>query len=700
MKFTTTPILIALVFLPLGLKSSAQTQFILSTNNGAITIAAYTGSHGVVTVPSTIASLPVTAIGDWAFYATGVTNVLIPDSVTNIGDGAFFDCQSLTNVTIGSSVGNIGDWTFAFCPRLASVCCRGNPPYLGGDNVFFGNAATIYYLPATVGWGTMFDGHPAVLWNPQNFFEYAVANDAVTITGYWNPYWSPDLNWAMSIPSTFEFLPVVAIGDSALDGFGDGLNAVIVPDGVTSIGAQTFSYDGTTNIVIPDSVTNIGWRAFYNCRNLASIAIPTNMTSLGTDAFYGSGLRSVTIPNSVTDIGGGAFMYCYGLTNVTIPNSVKRIGDYAFAMCNGLQAVTIPDGVTSIGNDVFDLCMSLVSVTIPDGVTSMGTRVFFACPSLASITIPHGLTSVGDQLCIDCVSLTNVVIPNTVTSIGSLAFSGCGLASVTVADGVTNIGAGAFSGCRNLSAIAVGAHNPRYSSVSGVLFSKNQTVLVQCPAGIVGGYSIPAGVTRIEDYGFGSCGSLATISIPDTVTNIGVDAFVGCLGLTNIVIPDSVTDLGDAAFAYCSNLVSVMISKNIDSIGFFDFGDCPSLSSVFFDGDAPSFAHQAAFYDDGSVTAYYLPGTAGWDATFDGVPTAPWLPQMQAADSGLARRKNSFGFNINWARGQTVVVEACTNMANPAWQPFQTNTLATGSDYFSDSLWTNSPSRFYRLHAP
>ena len=135
--------LLALLLL-LALPAVGQAQFNIITNNGTITITGYTGSNGMVMIPGAIAGLPVTSIGDWAFYyATSVTNVLIPDSVTNIGDGAFFDCQLLTNVTVGRSVTSMGDWTFAFCPSLMSVCCRGNGPSLGGGNVFYGNLATI-----------------------------------------------------------------------------------------------------------------------------------------------------------------------------------------------------------------------------------------------------------------------------------------------------------------------------------------------------------------------------------------------------------------------------------------------------------------------------------------------------------------------------------------------------------------------------
>jgi hypothetical protein len=88
----------------------------------------------------------------------------------------------------------------------------------------------------------------------------------------------------------------------------------------------------------------------------------------------------------------------------------------------------------------------------------------------------------------------------------------------------------------------------------------------------------------------------------------------------------------------------------------------------------------------------------GWDTTFAGVQTALWLPQMQTTAASPSTHK--FVFNINWASGQTVVVEACTNLTNPDWQPVQTNALTTGTAYFSDPLWSNYPNRYYRLRSP
>jgi hypothetical protein len=107
-----------------------------------------------------------------------------------------------------------------------------------------------------------------------------------------------------------------------------------------------------------------------------------------------------------------------------------------------------------------------------------------------------------------------------------------------------------------------------------------------------------------------------------------------------------------------------------------------------------------AFGGDGLATVYYLPGTTGWGAAFAGLPTALWLPKVQTSDASFGVRANHFGFNISWASGMTVAVDACTNLANPTWYPLATNTLTSGSAYCSDPQWTNYPTRFYRLRWP
>jgi len=120
--------------------------------------------------------------------------------------------------------------------------------------------------------------------------------------------------------------------------------------------------------------------------------------------------------------------------------------------------------------------------------------------------------------------------------------------------------------------------------------------------------------------------------------------------------------------------------------------------SLYFEGNAPSVGGTNVFIAD-KATIYYLPGTVGWGSTFAGIPTAVWLPYplILTSNRSFGVQTNQFGFTVSWATNLNVVVEAGTDLANPIWTPVQTNTLTSGSFYFSDPQWTNYPSRFYRI---
>ena len=269
------------------------------------------------------------------------------------------------------------------------------------------------------------------------------------------------------------------------------------------------------------SVTSIGPAAFYRCNGLTSVTIPDGVTSIADQAFSFSGLANITIPNSVTSIGAGAFNCCGGLTSVTIPCSVTSIGNHAFGGCSGLTSVTIPDSVTSIGEEAFCDCSGLKCITIPNSVTSIEYGVFSGCSGLTSITIPDSVTSIGESAFCGCSGLASVMVPDSVTSIEDKAFKGCkGLAdkngfvilrnvlydyfgngeTVVIPKGVTSIGGEAF-------------FDRRVKSVT-----------------------ISEGVTSIGDSAF-SCEGLTSISIPDSVTSIGEGVFQDCSDLENLLLP-------------------------------------------------------------------------------------------------------------------------------------------------------------------
>jgi hypothetical protein len=212
--------------------------------------------------------------------------------------------------------------------------------------------------------------------------------------------------------------------------------------------------------------------------------------------------------------------------------------------------------------------------------------------------------------------------------------------------------------------------------------------------------TIPNSVTNIGNNVFTYCTSLTNVTLPNSVTSIGSNAFAYCTSLTSISLPDSLTSIGESAFSGSTGLTNITIGNGVTNIGVWAFFGCTGLTGVFFRGDTPSVGDYA-FQFDYNASFYYLPGTTGWLGwSYSGQPTLLWKPQVRSNDASFGFRANQFGFNINWASGMIVVVEASTNLANPVWSPLATNTLASGSAYFSDPQWTNYPGRFYRLRWP
>ena len=249
--------------------------------------------------------------------------------------------------------------------------------------------------------------------------------------------------------------------------------------------------------------------------------------------------------------------------DVVIPDTIEgfpvvRIGDRAFEACSSLTSVTIPDSVTSIWTRAFALCRALTSISIPDSVTIIGEEAFYYCDSLTSVVIPDSVTSIRVQAFSSCTSLTSVIIPDSVTSIDEYAFWKCGaLTSVSIGSGVTNIGRHPFKDCPNLSSFTVNTNNLFYSSQDGVLYNKNQTVLIDFPEGKSGAFIVPDSVISIGNSAFYYCDGLTSVDIPDSVTSIGERAFYGCISLTSVTIPDSVTSIRAYAFFNCTGLTSI-----------------------------------------------------------------------------------------------------------------------------------------------
>ena len=390
------------------------------------------------------------------------------------------------------------------------------------------------------------------------------------------------------------------------------------------------------NIVIEKGAETIGAAAFYHCFNVTEVVLPSGVTSVGESAFTScGGLVSITIPDGVRSIGNDAFEYCSSLTEITIPDSVISLGDQAFRECESLTKATLSDSMTSIGEETFADCWNLSAVEIPDSIVTIGQWAFICCYGLTGITIPDGVTTIGFGAFDSCAGLTDITIPASVTSIAHYA----------------------FSHCAGLKGIWVDENNVNYSNdTQGVVFNKDQTVLIAVPGGMEGTYEIPdcvhmieegaftgcagltgivipSSVTTIDNEVFGECTGLRSVQIPDSITEINRFVFYGCTSLTNVSIPDSVASIGEYAFCCCSSLSSVVIPDSVTAISNMAFAVCESLSEVRFAGNVPAISHNA--FDNSVLTAYYPENNTTWtsDVMQNYGGTITWTSYIPGAES-------------------------------------------------------------------
>jgi hypothetical protein len=627
---------------------AGQAQFVCTTNNGELTIESYLGVSGNLVIPATIDGLPVTGIDGGAFQeVSDLTSIKIPDSVTWIGEVAFAGCVNLTNVVIPPSVSQIRAWTFTGCESLASihlprwigsigpyafrdclslesVCFRGDAPTASADCFQNSTNVIVYRQPRAWGWGAALAGRPTALWDPCPDFIYDVFNygsEAVV------QYYLGSANDVI-VPATTEGLPV------------------------TGIGAGCFMGKPCSSVSLPETVTWIGADAFVTCENLQSVNVPPSVTRIEEWAFQGCyNLRHVGDLSGVTSVGKKAFNRCEGLKDLVLPGPVSFLGDEAFEE-SALLSIGLGEGITNILPMAFFNCL-LTNIILPSGLLSIGDDAFHYCP-LRQVELPQALRTLGSSAFSECFDLTNVSFGTNLTTIGQEAFLWDSMDSVWLPASLTNLGAGAFGGCLQLTNIAVDPQNAAYSSLDGVLLTRDGTVLVACPAGRNGTYISPPGMTRIGSEAFYACESLQEVLLPKGLLSVGTNAFSVCLALTN----------------------------------------------VFFQGNAPDFLAEP-FSGNYYTTVYYLPGTTGWDTAHPGCPMARWNPTFQPHDSAFGPHANGFGLVVTGTADIPIVLEASPSLSGgSSWTPLFACTLTNGAACCYDTNWTSYPGRFYRIRSP
>ena len=564
------------------IQSVSDDNFTYSFNNGGgLTVDAYNGSDSNVTIPSEVNGVPVTQIGPLAFAGANrhyIKSVSIPDSVTVIGEFAFFNCSGLTSVVIPDSVTGIGSYAFTLCTKLSTVTLGSKVAKIGllaFDYCY--NLVEIY--------------NRSTLSVDKGEFAYAK-----------NIYTTED-GTRLSVEDGFVFY---YDGTQAyLVGYNGEETEFVLPDGLTAFnGAYVENY-----IINPYAFYGGGKNSALGeiFESLLGIKIedvdPTNST-----------LQSVSIPCNIIEIGEYAFYNNKALTSLAISSGVKCIGQSAFYGCSGLTSIVIPDTVTSIGESAFAGTAWYNSQ--PDGLVYAGKVAYKyngTLPSNTSIALKEGTLGIAGSAFEGCSGLTSITIPDSVTSIGDYSFYNCsGLTSVTIGNGVTSIGQSAFEDCSGLTSITVAKGNPKYHSAGNcVIETATKTLIAGCKTSVI---PDDGSVTSIGDDAFSGCSGLTSITIPDSVTSIGERAFYGCSGLTSVTIGNGVTSIGYQAFYDCSGLTSVTIGNGVTSIGDFAFYGCSGLTSITIPDSVTSIGDYS-FFGCSGLTSVTFENTSGWQVS-------------------------------------------------------------------------------------
>lgn len=414
-----------------------------------------------------------------------LTEVVIKDGVTEIGNQTFQGCTGLTNVTIPDSVQKIGAWAFYLCGGLKNVDIPANVE-IGNSSFRQSGLEQVTVSGGSVG---------------QYAFHRNVSLKKI------------DINCE-------------TIGDEAFSGC-DSLTDITLGSSVKTLGDKVFyTCKNLENVEIPSTVTDIGEKTFYscpklkeaviragtvkkdtlyNCPALTTLIISDNATLdasfTARNAYVYGTLETVKIGKG--EIGDSAFSNCTNLTTVELGDGVTQIGTNAFIRCTQISSITIGSRVSSIGKNAFNGCTALTNANIGSG--AIGANAFQDCSRLANVTLGDGVTSIGANAFLRCEALTSMNIGSSVKTIESYAFSGCSaleevtisaaqignqafrsanaLKKVTLGDGVEAIPAGAFSNC----GMGYKNNSPELYLKAGTWTSNGQATIVAEGASITTG---------------------------------------------------------------------------------------------------------------------------------------------------------------------------------------------------------------------
>lgn len=484
-------------------------------------------------------------------YTVHLKEVVLPESMRKIGNGAFSDCENLETVHFPKKLTRIGSYAFSLTTALSEVRLPQTVKKIG-RNAFRNSGIESIEVPK----GTIVNDYA---------FSYCQQLKKVIYRG--------------------ENIPEGLFSNC------ESLKKLSILSNIDSVGSKAFEKCGFSKLTLPASVKTIDSGAFRDCKKLTSFVIPKKVTSIEK----------------------GTFRNCKKLSEITIGKNVEIIKEKAFVKCN-LGELVIPGNVATLDYGAFRKA-GITSVEIEDGVETIGDWAFSGNRNLDTVTIPESVSVIQENALTQCDSLTDIFVDEEnafFTTYDGMLLSKDGTklitcpagkkGTVTIPSSILTLTEYSFDSCDKVTAYALNGESELYSVKDGVLYDSTGTILVRYPQGIKGWVEIPVGVVQIGAYSFS--GSLADeIFIPYTTTKIGVCAFEHCNNITTITIPGNVKTIAAAAFWSCKNLEKVTLESGCEHIRRLAFSNCKKLTAIRIPTSVSSIA-LTAFSDVYELTIY------------------------------------------------------------------------------------------------
>lgn len=461
-----------------------------------------------VTLPDTL-----TSMARAAFRSTALTKVTLPESLTVVETYAFSACN-LGEVTMHGMLEVIKSSAFSQNVNLTSIDIPESVREIG-NGAFYGTGLKFVFIPASVitisldafsgisglvayiehaqrpaGWNEFWTGSATPkYWGVseiglQGDFNYYKKDGKSVIT----KYTGSESN--VVIPENLGDAPVAEIGKNAFSNTAADIASVAFESGSNfkTIQEYAFSSSRIAEIYLPESIELIGEYAFYGSLKLEKVnfaalqatdnpvltgigkyafsgcaslwrigqtyeggfrtGIPVSLTQVSEGAFSMTAITVFYLHSGITSIGEAAFKQCENLTNIVLDSNsqLSSIGEAAFMQCGNLQEITLPVNITIISDRAFQYCSQLASVTFLGAVTEIGIFAFSGCSNLNNISFPSSLVTIKREAFSNCSAITSLVFGSALRTIGTKAFYNCAsIASVRIPASVTTVESQAFA---------------------------------------------------------------------------------------------------------------------------------------------------------------------------------------------------------------------------------------------------------------